>query len=295
MGTVKSSIFGSYDERQLFERLSSRWCDKVDLYPSVPLCQLIEQPKGLSNEEVEYFRKANVDFTFCEKETGKPLLTIEFDGVSGGFNTFGEYVQSKPKLRNRKKKLDFKVRVAHEAGFPLVVVSYPEAVSIDATLQLAIVDGIIAEVLFSEHFYEEAQKVLEEHGDSIPPGSVSLPDFVQDQLAAVEISSIYEFDPLRKLLDEYMSKALSLGIVRKWDCTYPDAPEEWTAPYLKWMQEADEIRCVCVVQTSLGTVEREVAIRNTQAPYVLPLALAKTVAELLAFKEICDFAEGKVT
>ena len=294
MTKTKDSIFGSYDERQLFKRLTSCWRDKVDLFPQVPLCQLVEEPEGLSDKEVEYFRKANTDITVCEKDTGKPLLSIEFDGMGEGFSRQGEYIQINPKPKSRKKKLDFKVKAAHEADYPLIVISYPESTRIEPMLHLTIADGIIGQVLFHKHFYEEAQKVLEEHEDSIPPGSVSLPDFVQQQLTAVQISSIYEFDPLTKLLDEYMFKALSLGVVRKWDCTYPDAPGEWwTLPYLKWMRESEEIRCICVVETSLGRIEKEATIRNVQASGFLPLGLAKTIAELLAFREICDSADGK--
>jgi len=45
----------------------------------------------LKEKENNYLLKTNLDYTLCKGD--RPLLSIEFNGVSLGFSRYGEYVQ----------------------------------------------------------------------------------------------------------------------------------------------------------------------------------------------------------
>src|ERR1043166_5671135 len=59
---------------------------------------------------------------------GGPLLAIEFDGLGHGFSRHGRYFQRVPTPRDKRRawKLNLKARVANEAAFPFVILSYDE-------------------------------------------------------------------------------------------------------------------------------------------------------------------------
>jgi hypothetical protein len=80
----RGSIFDSYAESDLFSELDSRWSPKLRLLAQTPLRSLIKIPKAevgfMQERHLRYFRQATVDFTFLDP-AGKPLLSIEFDGI----------------------------------------------------------------------------------------------------------------------------------------------------------------------------------------------------------------------
>ncbi len=39
---IRKSVFGSRGEKELFTSLHSQWGSKIDLYPSLPLTQIID-------------------------------------------------------------------------------------------------------------------------------------------------------------------------------------------------------------------------------------------------------------
>lgn len=156
---LKNTIFDSKSEKGVFKSLQSRWSSKLVLYPQLPLSKIIElHPEELAPAEKNFFYKTNVDYTFCEK-SGRPILSIEFDGIGGGFSKDGVYLQVReaPDAR-RKKKMDFKLRLANAVSYPLVIVSYEEIESIDQQDSFTILDGIIGQYLAKI----ETVKLLEE-------------------------------------------------------------------------------------------------------------------------------------
>src|SRR4249920_612803 len=71
----------------------------------------------LKTSHKRYFRSASVDFTFTDAD-GKPLLSIEFDGIGGGFGHGRRYVPARPTPDpNREWKMNFKLRATARAGF----------------------------------------------------------------------------------------------------------------------------------------------------------------------------------
>jgi hypothetical protein len=92
---LRSTVFDSESEKGLFKSLESRWSSKLRLYPQLPLSRIIElNPQELSPAEKSYFYKTNVDYTLCDQR-GCPILSIEFDGIGGGFSKDGVYLQAR--------------------------------------------------------------------------------------------------------------------------------------------------------------------------------------------------------
>src|SRR6266478_3223393 len=118
---LRSSVFDSKSEAEVFRSLSSRWSPKLALYPSIPFPKIIE----VSNEELkpserDFFYKTNIDYTFCVRG-GRPILSIEFDGIGGGYSKNEVYVPVRTTVDPyRKLKLDFKLRLARKVNYPFV-------------------------------------------------------------------------------------------------------------------------------------------------------------------------------
>src|SRR5262249_25925168 len=118
----------------------------------------------LSESERQFLFKTSVDYTLCTKGVGKPLMSVEFDGLGHGFSRRGEYVQVVPASDPyRKLKLDLKLRVAKEVDYPLIVVSYDEKFPIGPSTSLTIVDGIIGNLMAHKDYRDKLPKVIEEH------------------------------------------------------------------------------------------------------------------------------------
>lgn len=147
--SVRRTIFDSHSERELFVAIDSHWSSRgFVLYPSLPFTNIFDVRQfDLSPEEKTFLFKTSVDYTLCTKE-GKPIVTVEFDGLCHGFSRLGRYVGVRPAPSNdprRHWKLDLKVRLATEAGYPLVVVSYHEKNTVTEGSRLTIVDGRAAQ------------------------------------------------------------------------------------------------------------------------------------------------------
>lgn len=73
-----------------------------------------------------FFYATNVDYTFCADD-GRPLFSVEFDGIGGGYSSSGKYRQARATADpHRQLKMDFKLRVSNQVAYPLVVVSFDE-------------------------------------------------------------------------------------------------------------------------------------------------------------------------
>jgi hypothetical protein len=145
---VRATVFDSKAEEKVFRALQSRWSSELVLYPSLPLAKLIslEEDDRLPANEQRFFYQTNVDYTFCTP-AGRPLFSVEFDGLGGGFSKVGVYIPYRTtKDRSRKWKLNTKLRFAAAVRYPLMVVSFEEVRSFDDE-SITILDGIIGQFL----------------------------------------------------------------------------------------------------------------------------------------------------
>jgi hypothetical protein len=117
---VRTTVFDSKAEEKVFRSLQSRWSSELVLYPSLPLAKLIslEEDDRLPVSELRFFYQTNVDYTFCTPE-GRPLFSVEFDGLGGGFSHVGVYrPHHQTRDKNRKWKLDTKLRLRLLSAIP---------------------------------------------------------------------------------------------------------------------------------------------------------------------------------
>ncbi len=130
--------------------MQGQWAQKYHVYPQLPLAKLLSNPPAdATPAERSFFYKANVDYTLCDLED-HPIVSIEFDGAGGGFSREGKYLHGEELSYETKRrgKLEFKLALARENGYPLYVVSYQETGAIEKGETLTILDGIIARVLY---------------------------------------------------------------------------------------------------------------------------------------------------
>lgn len=170
------SIFDSRAERAVFESLDSRFGGAGRLVPQLPLSKLIELDGQdvLTAAEVGFFYKTNVDFTFAD-EDGRPLFSIEFDGIGGGYSRAGIYVPQRPTGDPRREwKFDFKLRLAREVGYPLLILSFDEAGPLADGESLTVLDGIVGHLLANTKAPEiirerlaEGQHELDQYDDDL--------------------------------------------------------------------------------------------------------------------------------
>ena len=93
---LSRSIFDSDPEREVFRALEQRWSAKLRLYPQLPLSKIVvlEPTDRLTDGQRRTFYGTNIDYTFCDRDD-RPLFSIEFDGIGGGFDRNGEYQQAR--------------------------------------------------------------------------------------------------------------------------------------------------------------------------------------------------------
>ena len=165
--SVRSSVFGSKSEERGFRSIEHTWGYDYEIYPQFPWSALFTpEPtwKGTSN----LFFKTSVDYVFCEKG-GRPLLAIDFDGMGGGHDRNGKYIQIEAtRDKDRKAKFDFKLQYARDNGFPYYIVASEEFAHMGKDNgHLTVVDGIIGSTLAKQAFDERVQSYVEERKQAL--------------------------------------------------------------------------------------------------------------------------------
>lgn len=295
---IRDSVFGSKAERALFRALRSQWGNRFAIHPSLPFCQIIDiRDLSLTTDEQQFLFKSSVDYTLCE-EDGKPLLSIEFDGFSGGFSRRGKFVPSPDsKHLNRARKLDLKLRVADEVGYPLVVVSSDEKRPLGQGTALTIVDAIVGQVLARRAFnhevhtrYEEARTVL----DDMRPGEEH--EFVQNLVLDVETECEMEWDPLDQAVTAAFGELLRHGLSGGYSTEFLDEPGTPVHPIedrIQALTQATRVGCRVTIETPAGDVTEEAWVRNIDGRFFSPLTIARNAALLLAAKRAVETMRGQ--
>ena len=93
---IRKTIWDSKSEKAIFESIQTKWSSKLNLYAHLPLCNIIKiDPEETTTKERDYYFKTEVDYTLCEQPNDNPMLSIEFDGIGGGYSRNGEYIQKR--------------------------------------------------------------------------------------------------------------------------------------------------------------------------------------------------------
>jgi hypothetical protein len=197
-----ATIFDSRAEQRLYQALTTRWSDRGSIYPQLPLAKLIEldeQDAGLTRGERNYFYSTNVDFTFCRDN--RALLSIEFDGIGGGFSRMGTYVPVRTtEDPHRELKMGLKLRAAAVAAFPFAVVSYDETEAIAPDTSLTVLDSIIGRFLghtdFQQRFAAGIREAEHELKRMHPDDAQATVDWIGTN---AEFDAAWDNDPLTPL------------------------------------------------------------------------------------------------
>ena len=152
------SIFDSKSEKKYYKRLSTRWNKYVEVYPQIPVRNVIgfkEIKNTFSSEKaIDYLQKTSFDYVVCEKNSFVPILVIEFDGIGAGFSKEGSYIpNNNPKdAPYRKLKLDTKLEACNLNNIPMVIVSFEECEYLDESQDLlSVIDALIGEAIERRH------------------------------------------------------------------------------------------------------------------------------------------------
>jgi hypothetical protein len=301
---IRKSVFGSIGEKELFTSLRTQWGSKFDLWPSLPFAQIIDVGTighYLKEKERDFFLKTNIDYTLCTR-SGRPILSIEFDGLGKGFSRRGEYVQQETAADpHRKLKLDLKLKIAQNENYPFFVVSFDESRVLDQVTNLTIVDGIIGQVLAKQEFRESIQTLYEDYRDrieSLPPSSKH--EYVQELVWDAETLAELKWDPIAVSAAKYEHEAFEKGIIKSYKTEYLNDPELPDGdPFtdlvvlekrIAGMKNAVRVGCRIIADTPKIAIIETVWLRNFEDAIVSPLHIASNIAELLVFKRALDLA-----
>jgi hypothetical protein len=307
---VRATVFDSKAEEKVFRALQSRWSSKLVLYPSLPLAKVIclEEDDVLPASEERFFYQTNVDYTFCTP-TGRPLFSVEFDGLGGGFSKVGVYIPQRPtRDRNRKWKLDTKLRFATAVRYPLMVISFEEVRSFDDE-SITILDGIIGQFLAKYELDDYIRRLripeLEDYPGDDPYDEWARGELILDAEMGAEIQSTLDNDPLARRAAQEEHEALGnyddgprYSTEWLYDPPLPEAlpfPEGLISPGPEYManfqarwaawERAIRVGCRVTVNTASGNVVQTVWARNVGHELgVSPETVVENAAKYLAFK-----------
>jgi hypothetical protein len=191
------SRFDSTSKADLFYALQSQWCHRFRVYPSLLLSKIIEiDPDMLSPKQRRILNKSAVDLTFCDLD-GRPLFSIDVDEVGDGFSCRDVYNEGRNLVTpDQKEEIEFKLKVANTANYPLIVMSDEEIqpMAVDDDESFRIVDGIIGQFVT----IAETKKLL----DDKPMAS-------ETEIEEIESEVATEINPIVKKANEYCE--LSFG------------------------------------------------------------------------------------
>lgn len=214
--SIKNSVFGSGSERKLFEFLESRWAGKqYRLAHGLHLSNILERTQEqLGHNDWNLYLKSEVDYTLCDRSTGRPILSIEFDGLGGGHGRGDRYIKYKETPDPyRSQKLDFKIKLAQEDAYPFFIVSYPEGEAIDQNLSLLVIDGLIGQALAHADAIKAAREkvVAEQTTLSEMPANQAVRR-VNELFDGVSLKAEWDNNPIAKEASKQFSEALLSGI-----------------------------------------------------------------------------------
>lgn len=216
---VRDSVFGSRSEYELYKSLKTKWRDRIAIYPNIPFSMIID---GLTDAELgswkDYFYKTSIDFTFCRLEDQKPLFSVEFDGIGGGFSHDSQY-QAGQSTRDpyRQEKMDFKLGLAQRVNYPLIVVSFPESEPLKRGEGITILDSIVGQMMLFKERGIQAEQLTSVLGRGLQV-EASISTFVGSKIEHTDMSQ----DAMRRLYQREQRDPV-VQLVAEYDPLFADA------------------------------------------------------------------------
>ena len=274
------------------------------VYPQIPLSAIFT-PDTNWKDSSNFFFKTSVDYVLCTNE-GRLILAIDFDGLGGGFDRDGEYVQVEATQdRFRKRKFDIKLRLSQQNDFPYHIVSSEEFSHFGTGIELTVVDGIIGTVLARKDFLDRALSFLQEHAEEIE----NQPDwykseFVDELLTGLEVDCEAEHSKIFLKTCEIMDQVHSITGTSYYRYRYRWF-EEPRCPHVNWspwknpealerrleaMKRVEVWGCeVTLSHTPVGEVSEIAKVRNV----VNSVFLAMEIAKLLTWSKLLRLLQNQ--
>jgi len=294
---LKDTVLDNASEANTFHTLELKWSPKFKIFPSLPLLKVFQiDSDDLTTKELWYLQKSNVDYTVCLLNN-KPILSIEFDGVRGGFSRDGVYFPEH-KIVDQKEnhRMDLLLKVAKEVNYPIMVISYEELINFDEEDSLTILYGIIRQLFAHEEFAQNIKRTDGEGHEDIE-GILSFEkykDFLELKTPA-EKGTESTMDPIvdRALL--YQQRCTEFGLNKHRLDYLIDPPlfgvkniydEEIIQSQIKAMKQIVRVGCRVMIENSQIVIAQSVWIYNSEFFEVNPLSMAKNIAQYLAYKRL---------
>lgn len=205
---MKKSIFDSKAENSIYKRLKTFWSKYVDVFPQIPVRNVIEYDEIVifeKNVKTNFLLKTSFDFVICELETGFPILVVEFDGLSGGFSQEGNfYMNTIPEIDpHRQLKMETKLKLCSKFQVPMLVVSYEESNLLSESGDwISILDVIIGDAIEKRHYEKNYIRYIEMLSEAYEFGGQE-----SAELASIEIEIINEeYNPVKRKIKEITKK-----------------------------------------------------------------------------------------
>ncbi|MBA7533708.1 hypothetical protein ES705_25951 [subsurface metagenome] len=290
--SLKQKIFSGFHEEQLFQHINSRWSDNFNVYPELPFSKIFDiSSLRVNKKERDFLLKTNIDYTICD-EQNRPLMSIEFDGWSHGYNRGSEYIQIKQDPL-RKRKLELKLRIASEHNYPFYIIAHKEKGFISEKIHLTVIDGIIGQTVAKMKLQEKIEEQIEFRQDLLESlNEIERHEYIQDVVISTEVELELKWDPIANmaaeiehiLFEQNIPVATSFKPLSK-----PELPEirdifdleELKKRFKAWEEikwHGYEVTC----ETRKGKVTEKAWVRNFEGMWASPLIISKNIAELLA-------------
>ena len=206
---MKASIFDSKSEKRIFKRLKTFWSKYVDVFPQIPVRNLVgyhEVLKFDNNSKVkDFLLKTSFVFVICELDTGVPILVVEFDGLSGGFSRNGTFYikETIQDDKYRKLKMDTKLRLCSTYQVPMIVLSYGECNLLSESGDwITILDVIIGDALEKKYHMKNYNKYLKMLSEAYEFGGKEAAE-----MATIEIEIMNDFqNPIKNKIRDITRK-----------------------------------------------------------------------------------------
>jgi len=290
--SLQKCIFDGFHEEILFKHINSMWKDNFNIYPQLPFTKIFDiGTLNISQNERDFLLKTNIDYTVCDKED-KPLMCIEFDGWSHGYNRGDKYIQI---VRDplRKKKLKLKISIEHH--FPFYIISYDEKMYLPGKIHLTVLDAIIGETIAKIKFRDKINEYLEDSKAILNSMSeYERYEYIQDLVISTEVELELTWNPISKKAAEIESILSEKGIIsgRRYykPLSKPELPEtkdffdiDGFNERLKLWKDIKWHGYEVSFETPKGKVIERSYVRNFEGMMASPLTIVKIVAEFLAF------------
>ncbi len=298
---LRSSIFGSGKETELFHAIQSTWGDRFLILPQLPWTALFDLGKSMhASDSVadssEFFRKTSVDYVIATRQ-GEPLLAIEFDGLLQGFSRRSEYVpREQTDNPRRKRNLRLKLEYALQHGLPFFVVGSEEFrewySDEEDGLELTIVDGLIGYTLsnrlFAQRFHAGAEDALRD-ATGLPANERT--ESLQNWADGLEVESLFEVSPFYRETQRFESQLSEAYQGSSYQerarlSFLPEPSHDDEQPGRESVLVAESVRCRCSIRHSeLGERSATVAVRNIGQPGTAE-DISTQIAELLVWRKL---------